>query len=584
RVEKMYGENKNTPVVLVCHSMGAKVGEYFFRWVHRKDPTWTQKYIHTYFPVGGAHLGAPKALRSLLTGDRMGLEAFLSWSDALSFGRSLGSGIGLVPRSLPSTATHCAYIHSAGTLKIKIIESIDVEPFLTKRKKKPNRLQLHLVLGGKKAKSLPAELSSKLSDEEDQAQTGTTITFVDEFYFATTPEKLPQGRQGTLWVTLREQGLGTARKNKKTEKSLPIFPTILSPLEEDNVWKKAFCWHPKCIPGWVYAVSLAWLIQILLAFCFFMVYVVLYLAYLFTIFALFVAYILYYRMWIVMADCYCISTGGTSSLAFAKPVYLADVLSQPDKASETVEVELLANETNGCWIFGSRQRSQIVMEVSWVSSRPRQYHGPRICQHEDDQQHSTSDTLDRILKSKDRASKGAIKAVSGHQALNVEDQPGLIDCMRSVYDADPCIETTHNLPPPPGITRVKSVHGINLPTEVASVYRPHTVFVRNVTVAKTQSRLLLDARAKISCDDDKANGYIVEGGIVAETKQTEQLTHTGERIQCSGDGTVPYWSLQCVHKWQSENCSVKVDELEGAEHREILADKRLHKLLIDYCM
>ncbi|KAL3932880.1 MAG: hypothetical protein SGARI_003845, partial [Bacillariaceae sp.] len=192
RVEKMYGENKNTPVVLVCHSMGAKVGEYFFRWVHRKDPTWTQKYIHTYFPVGGAHLGAPKALRSLLTGDRMGLEAFLSWSDALSFGRSLGSGIGLVPRSLPSTATHCAYLHSTGTLKIKIIESIDVEPFLTKRKKKPNRLQLHLVLGGKKAKSLPAELSSNLSHEEDQAQAGTTITFVDEFYFATTPDKLPQ--------------------------------------------------------------------------------------------------------------------------------------------------------------------------------------------------------------------------------------------------------------------------------------------------------------------------------------------------------------------------------------------------------
>ncbi|KAL3910450.1 MAG: hypothetical protein SGARI_002120, partial [Bacillariaceae sp.] len=94
-VEDMYERNDKTPIVLLCHSMGAKVGEYFLRWVYQNDPIWTETYVHTYFPVGGAHLGAPKALRSMLTGDRMGLDTFLSLSDALHFGRSLGSGIGL---------------------------------------------------------------------------------------------------------------------------------------------------------------------------------------------------------------------------------------------------------------------------------------------------------------------------------------------------------------------------------------------------------------------------------------------------------------------------------------------------------
>jgi len=47
------------------------------------------------------------------------------------------------------------------------------------------------------------------------------------------------------------------------------------------------------------------------------------------------------------------------------------------------------------------------------------------------------------------------------------------------------------------------------------------------------------------------------------------------------DGTVRYWSLQHVRTWENEY-QVSIDELDGADHREILADKRFHEVLIDY--
>ena len=47
------------------------------------------------------------------------------------------------------------------------------------------------------------------------------------------------------------------------------------------------------------------------------------------------------------------------------------------------------------------------------------------------------------------------------------------------------------------------------------------------------------------------------------------------------DGKVPYWSLQRVWTWENE-CQVSIEELDEADDREILADKRFHEVLIDY--
>ena len=41
--------------------------------------------------------------------------------------------------------------------------------------------------------------------------------------------------------------------------------------------------------------------------------------------------------------------------------------------------------------------------------------------------------------------------------------------------------------------------------------------------------------------------------------------------------------VSTAEEWQAQVEDLTVDELEGAGHREILADKRLHQLLVDYC-
>ena len=66
-----------------------------------------------------------------------------------------------------------------------------------------------------------------------------------------------------------------------------------------------------------------------------------------------------------------------------------------------------------------------------------------------------------------------------------------------------------------------------------------------------------------------------------ETKKTPQEVAGGRKV--SGDGTVPYWSLQHCKTWKGPKRDVTVVELDKAEHREILADARFHKALLDYC-
>lgn len=53
-------------------------------------------FLRPFQPVGGPHLGANKACRGMISGDKMGLESFLNDEEGLSLGRSFGSGAWLV--------------------------------------------------------------------------------------------------------------------------------------------------------------------------------------------------------------------------------------------------------------------------------------------------------------------------------------------------------------------------------------------------------------------------------------------------------------------------------------------------------
>ena len=142
------------------------------------------------------------------------------------------------------------------------------------------------------------------------------------------------------------------------------------------------------------------------------------------------------------------------------------------------------------------------------------------------------------------------------------------------YDQDPCIPGGSSANPPP-IKRMFHVYGINLDTETGYAF-------------KGDGSNELDSSVS-----GKANGYLHKGGIIHETEDTSQMAFdptlcaqgtaapTVSR-RCSGDGTVPYMSMQHTASWNSPSMLSQVVELEKAEHREILSDERLHRVLADY--
>uniref|UniRef100_A0A061RJR3 Lecithin:cholesterol acyltransferase n=1 Tax=Tetraselmis sp. GSL018 TaxID=582737 RepID=A0A061RJR3_9CHLO len=117
------------PVVLLAHSMGCRVAHYFLNWLMRvqlveRDPkSWVQKHVHTFLAVGAPFLGAPMSVRSTISGDYMGLEAFLNSQEALLFGRRMGSPPFLYPDdaqlALRGLTAHF-YLRRQGRLLVRV--------------------------------------------------------------------------------------------------------------------------------------------------------------------------------------------------------------------------------------------------------------------------------------------------------------------------------------------------------------------------------------------------------------------------------------------------------------------------------
>ncbi len=98
-VEKLVKQNNGTPTVLLAHSMGNRVVQYFLRWVEMSPSgqAWIDQHVAGFLACGAPWLGAPKILRSLATGNRMDLDLFLSESEGHELLRCCGSLPGLLP-------------------------------------------------------------------------------------------------------------------------------------------------------------------------------------------------------------------------------------------------------------------------------------------------------------------------------------------------------------------------------------------------------------------------------------------------------------------------------------------------------
>lgn len=172
----------------------------------------------------------------------------------------------------------------------------------------------------------------------------------------------------------------------------------------------------------------------------------------------------------------------------------------------------------------------------------------------------------------------------------------MFDMVEKYYEGDPLGPITKSALDTPPVNCIRSIYGINVPTEVGAIYRKVPVVTVGDNVA--DSRYMLDKSAMFPSDaevlsdnrDDnmwaKSNlsSYKLQDGIVTETPMTLQNVpgHKEQRRVC-GDGTVPYWNMVHALTWKDDVDELTVDELDGAVHRDIIADERFFALLKRYC-
>jgi len=100
-IESMFTSNGKKKVVLIAHSLGTRVVTYFLRWAERTHGrAWASTYIYSWVAVGPLFLGAPKSVRATVSGERMGLDAFLYPEEGVLLSRAVGSSPWMFP-SLP---------------------------------------------------------------------------------------------------------------------------------------------------------------------------------------------------------------------------------------------------------------------------------------------------------------------------------------------------------------------------------------------------------------------------------------------------------------------------------------------------
>ena len=125
-IEELYRKNNDFPVVLVCYSMGYKIIHYFLNLIKRqeKGQEWIDKYVHSLFSIAAPFLGSPQANRALITGEKLGLDWFLTDHESTSMDRSWGSspilfqtGAKYYPKDIPQL-----YTRVEGLVDIEVIE------------------------------------------------------------------------------------------------------------------------------------------------------------------------------------------------------------------------------------------------------------------------------------------------------------------------------------------------------------------------------------------------------------------------------------------------------------------------------
>ncbi|CAB9510324.1 Phospholipid:diacylglycerol acyltransferase [Seminavis robusta] len=538
QVEDLYQQSHDTPVVLLGHSLGTKTAHYFLNFcLAKKGQAWIDQRIHTYMPVGAPHLGAPKALRSVVAGDKMGLDAFLNAEEALALGRSFGSGPWLFPSELPPGVPASVYVLPHGILDIRFDGFVvDTNPLVHKRTAmtKPNRYQLMVEMTQRRLPGQPSSSHNRtVSTSFCNTVTGKDqVMFTDKISFAT-HENPKTASQARIRFYLQEPGIAAAKQEKEEPYCNPIMCFL----------KWITCC---CVCDYLYRL-VRWITCGLV------------------------------RGLALSADAITGVGGVSSNLAFSEYFVIPhEVWTNGGKEIEKT-VTLNHKDDYGatdhffCFSWLKRPRTaKLSVRIRWTPSEGRtksvqRVIGSAVCQPSEDTPSGIAITKnDQIYQE-----------FAGHDILEREGLDTTLQLIHSAYDRDATIgprdKSSRDAPP---VKRVHAIYGINVPTEVGAIYKRKD---NCLAESRLDNLYKLDARARV----DAKSGYTSKGGLLFETSKTRQYVADGRKV--CGDGTVPYWSLQHCHTWKSSTCDVSVVELQKAEHREILADSRFHKAILEYC-
>ena len=554
-IEQLYKKSNNSPVVMLCHSMGCKTGHYLLNFVceqmgKNKGQAWIDKHIHSYVPVGAPHLGAQKSIRGIIDGDKMGLEAFLEDDEGLMLGRSFGSVPWLFPlesidreaAASPQDTTlpqpppiSTAILRNESTLRIILpAQQLNLKSFVHNRKKlPPSKLRLAIQVGD------DILLRTDFVEVTKQGHTYSSlvIKLKEESWLLACPATLQQTmkRYPYIQLHLEEPGSGSAPIDRK---GLCDF---------DLLWIFRLVW---CIICWVFCCpcSVVW------------------------------------------------KLGGTFMRGAKKGADLTAAMlgdirvigqsGMVDWKKGAIDKRLMAEADNGeeggrmykLWakiqstdkvkygLFLTKDKPEsCTISVKWEPSTVTPSVSPMVCHN--------------IYKNAKQHKDVQYNSVESKNLIQMEGLTDALQLTNETYGNDPLGPNSLSSYHPPPIKKVTAIYGINLNTEVAGVYKrnPSIRISLSNKHHTIQQMFILDKEAMLN-----KNGSIthtIDKGTIYETKKTPQKIIGGGTEKKSGDGTVSYWSLQHCKTWQGQ-CDLTVHEIENAEHRAILNDKKFHALLL----
>lgn len=159
--------------------------------------------------------------------------------------------------------------------------------------------------------------------------------------------------------------------------------------------------------------------------------------------------------------------------------------------------------------------------------------------------------------------KAQYEPIGVEQVLRIEGCEGIGDTWKTYYRDDPLYDDRCSGKPP--VRRMRAVHGVNVPTEIAFALRVQSVRLKQ---SKILTRLVLDDEAEMG----KVEGCSLSGGVVRRTGTSHSL---------SGDGVVDLQSLDECRRWARDGLACELTYLPGVEHRAMLADAHFHQTIKD---